>query len=87
MQDLKVATLQKKDITHKIHIRNTDIFLFAVATLMFGTLENAVKRLFSRDTHLQFGFGSLLTMLVIYFLLICWATGTSVASGALVPML
>lgn len=54
---------------------------------MFGTLENAVKRLFSRDTHLQFGFGSLLTMLVIYFLLICWATGTSVASGALVPML
>ncbi|XP_022340708.1 chloride channel protein C-like isoform X1 [Crassostrea virginica] len=58
-----------------------------MATLMFGTLENAVKRLFSRDTHLQFGFGSLLTMLVIYFLLICWATGTSVASGALVPML
>jgi chloride channel 7 len=54
---------------------------------MFGTLENAVKRLFSRDTHLQFGYGSLLTMLVIYFLLICWATGTSVASGALVPML
>lgn len=72
-------------IAKKIHAK--DIFLFAVATLMFGTLENAVKRLFSRDTHLQFGFGSLLTMLVIYFLLICWATGTSVASGALVPML
>lgn len=73
-------------IAKKIH-NPKDIFLFAVATLMFGTLENAVKRLFSRDTHLQFGFGSLLTMLVIYFLLICWATGTSVASGALVPML
>lgn len=70
-----------------ITFRNNWFPLFLVATLMFGTLENAVKRLFSRDTHLQFGYGSLLTMLVIYFLLICWATGTSVASGALVPML
>ncbi|XP_021349957.1 chloride channel protein C-like isoform X2 [Mizuhopecten yessoensis] len=58
-----------------------------MATLMFGTLENAVKHLFSRDTHLQFGFASLLSTLVIYFIMICWATGTSVSCGALVPML
>ncbi|XP_071176665.1 chloride channel protein C-like isoform X2 [Mytilus edulis] len=58
-----------------------------MATLMFGTLEQAVEHLFSRDTHLEFGYGSLLTALVFYFIMICWATGTSVSCGALVPML
>jgi len=63
------------------------MFYLTVASLMFGTLESAVKHLFSRDTHLQFGYSSLFTALVFYFFMICWATGTSVSSGALVPML
>lgn len=54
---------------------------------MFGTLESAVKHLFSRDTHVQFDFGSLFAALVFYFIAICWATGTSISCGALVPML
>ncbi|KAJ8303302.1 hypothetical protein KUTeg_019698 [Tegillarca granosa] len=58
-----------------------------MASLMFGTLESAVKHLFSRDTHVQFDFGSLFAALVFYFIAICWATGTSISCGALVPML
>jgi chloride channel 7 len=54
---------------------------------MFGTLEEIVEHLFSRDTHLEFSFGSLFAALPFYFFMICWATGTSVACGALVPML
>lgn len=62
-------------------------FHLSVATLMFGTLEETVEHLFSRDTHLEFGYTSLLVALPFYFVMICWATGTSVACGALVPML
>ncbi|KAL5021105.1 hypothetical protein ScPMuIL_000260 [Solemya velum] len=58
-----------------------------VATLLFGTFETAVKHLFSRDTHLQFGYLSLFTVLCFYFVMICWASGTSVSCGTLVPML
>ncbi|KAK3604540.1 hypothetical protein CHS0354_000361 [Potamilus streckersoni] len=58
-----------------------------VATLLFGDLERAVKRLFSRDTHLEFSYASLFTVLPFYFLMICWASGTAVACGTLVPML
>lgn len=58
-----------------------------VASLFFLSGEDAVKHLFSRDTHLQFGFGSLATVLVFYFLFVCWASGTSVSGGMLVPML
>lgn len=69
------------------YTRKTNGTYNEMATLMFGTLENAVKHLFSRDTHLQFGFASLCSTLAIYFVMICWATGTSVSCGALVPML
>ncbi|EDV27121.1 uncharacterized protein TRIADDRAFT_54756 [Trichoplax adhaerens] len=58
-----------------------------VATLMFVTGEEAIKHLLSRNTHLEFDFGPLIAILVIYFLLSCWSSGTSVASGLVVPML
>ncbi|KAL8619446.1 hypothetical protein ACOMHN_011797 [Nucella lapillus] len=58
-----------------------------LATLLFGTTEKAVKQLFTRNTHLMFGYPSLVVSLVFYFLFVCWACGTSVASGILVPML
>ncbi|XP_076448834.1 chloride channel protein C-like [Babylonia areolata] len=58
-----------------------------LATLLFGTTEHAVKQLFTRNTHQMFGYPSLVVGLVFYFLFVCWACGTSVASGILVPML
>jgi chloride channel 7 len=47
----------------------------------------AVYHLFSKHTHKQFSYSSMATMLVIYFVMACWAAGTSIASGVVVPML
>lgn len=58
-----------------------------VATLFFLTGEDAVKHLFSRGTHLQFDLVSLATVCILYFFFVCWATGTAVSGGMLVPML
>jgi len=57
------------------------------ATLFFGTGENAIQQLFSRNTHLEFSYGPLITFLLIYFLLACWASGTNISCGLVVPML
>merc|ERR1719309_1143501 len=57
------------------------------ATLFFGTGENAIQQLFSRNTHLEFSYGPLFTFLLIYFLLACWASGTNISCGLVVPML
>ncbi len=57
------------------------------ATLFFGTGEQAVYHLFSKNTHTEFGYASMATMLVIYFLMACWAAGTYISSGLVVPML
>jgi chloride channel 7 len=58
-----------------------------VATLLFGSGEEAIHQLFSRGTHLQFGYASMSVTLVIYLILACWAAGTSMSSGIVVPML
>eukprot|EP00117_Sycon_ciliatum_P020983 scpid66345/ scgid0160/ Chloride channel protein D len=58
-----------------------------VATLMFGTGEQTVRHLFSRSTHLEFTAGPLITVLVLYFSLACWAAGSAISSGLVVPML
>nr|XP_009858717.1 chloride channel protein C-like [Ciona intestinalis] len=57
------------------------------ATLLFVTGEQAIKHLFSNGTHRQFQVGVLITVLVIYYVLACWAAGTSISSGLVVPML
>jgi chloride channel 7 len=57
------------------------------ATLLFGTGEQAVYHLFSKHTHKQFSYSSMATMLLVYFVMACWAAGTSIASGVVVPML
>ena len=49
--------------------------------------EDAIKHLLSRGTHREFGYGALVTMLVVYFLGAVWAAGSAVASGLFVPML
>jgi chloride channel 7 len=57
------------------------------ATLFFGTGEQAVYHLFSKNTHREFGYASMASMLVIYFVMACWSAGTYISSGLVVPML
>ncbi|XP_029644599.2 chloride channel protein A-like isoform X2 [Octopus sinensis] len=57
-----------------------------VATLLLLPGEDAVKNLFSRNTHLNFGFPSVACVLVLHFLSVSWASGTAVACGILVPV-
>ncbi|XP_078602296.1 chloride channel protein B-like isoform X3 [Branchiostoma floridae x Branchiostoma japonicum] len=58
-----------------------------VATLMFVTGEEGIHHLFSRETHRQFDYAPLLTVLAIYFTLACWCAGSAISSGLVVPML
>ncbi|KAK2191553.1 hypothetical protein NP493_51g02024 [Ridgeia piscesae] len=46
-----------------------------------------LRLLFSRRTHLQFSYAALLSILPIYFTLSCWASGSALASGIVVPNL
>ncbi|XP_071958229.1 chloride channel protein C-like isoform X2 [Antedon mediterranea] len=58
-----------------------------VATLLFVTGEEAIHHLFSRETHWEFTFGPLFTVLIFYFFMACWSCGPSISSGLVVPML
>ncbi|XP_067937986.1 chloride channel protein C-like [Watersipora subatra] len=58
-----------------------------VATLLMTNGERAIRDLFSRNTHHDFGFPSLSVVLVVYFICACWSAGTAIASGLVVPML
>ena len=49
--------------------------------------EDAIRHLLSRGTHREFGYGSLVVMLVYYFGGAVWAAGSAIASGLFVPML
>ncbi|XP_076814080.1 chloride channel protein C-like [Clavelina lepadiformis] len=57
------------------------------ATLFFVTGEQAIKHLFSNGTHKEFDVTVLIVVLVFYYLLACWAAGTAISSGLVVPML
>ena len=57
------------------------------ATLFYGTGEQAVYHLYSKNTHRQFSYTSMACMLVIYFFLSCYAAGTYISCGIVVPML
>ena len=63
------------------------VVVFSAATLLFGTGEQAIHHLFSRNTHLELNYGPLFAVLVYYFIMACWASGTSISSGLVVPML
>ncbi|XP_022108381.1 chloride channel protein C-like isoform X2 [Acanthaster planci] len=58
-----------------------------VATLLFLTGEEAIQHLFSRQTHWEFSYVPLLTVLVLYFTMACWSCGSNISSGLVVPML
>lgn len=49
--------------------------------------ERAIRRLFSRETHMEFQFVPLLSVMSIYFFCACWSAGTAISSGLVVPML
>ena len=51
------------------------------ATLFYGTGEQAVYHLYSKNTHRQFSYMSMATMLVLYFFLSCWSAGTYISCG------
>ena len=51
------------------------------ATLLYGTGEQAVYHLYSKNTHKQFSYTSMATMLVIYFFLSCYTAGTYLSCG------
>lgn len=54
---------------------------------MSVTGEEAIKHLFTRRTHLEFGWASVSTMLVVYFTLAAVAAGSALSAGLFVPML
>lgn len=77
----------------KIHfdIMNHSLFslfhLFEAAVLLAENGMTGIMYLFRRGTHEQFGYASLFTALIFYFLLSCLTAGSAVASGLVIPML
>ena len=49
--------------------------------------EDAIRHLFSRGTHREFGYAALLVMLAFYFAGAAWTAGSAISSGVFVPML
>ncbi|KAK9806419.1 hypothetical protein WJX73_004486 [Symbiochloris irregularis] len=58
-----------------------------LATLLTVTGEKTIRHLLSRGTHREFGYASLIVMLLVYFAGAVWASGSAIASGLFVPML
>jgi chloride channel 7 len=54
---------------------------------MSVTGEDAIRHLFTRRTHMEFGWASVSTMLVVYFCLAVVAAGSAISAGLFVPML
>ncbi|GFO14219.1 chloride channel protein [Plakobranchus ocellatus] len=58
-----------------------------LALLLFSSKDEAMKNLYLRNSHRMFNYGPLFVGLIIYFFMVIWSAGTSVAAGILVPML
>ncbi|XP_029443044.1 chloride channel protein D-like [Rhinatrema bivittatum] len=57
------------------------------AALLVENGKRGIMFLFKRGTKKEFGYGALVTALILYFLLSCWTAGTAIASGLVIPML
>ena len=57
------------------------------ASLIFTSGEKTIQRLFSTNREVELGYTELVTYLAIYFILACWASGTDISCGLVVPML
>jgi len=66
---------------------NTIITYNEMATLVYPTGEDTIRLLFTRGTHRQFSYGSLIVMFMFYFAGACWIAGSAISSGLFVPML
>nr|XP_056710733.1 chloride channel protein D-like [Euleptes europaea] len=75
-----------------LHIRpdltkNSNQTFNEAAALLAESGMRGIMYLFRRGTHEEFGYASLFTALVFYFLLSCLTAGSAVASGLVIPML
>ncbi len=57
------------------------------ASLFFTTGDKTIEHLLSRNTHYMYDYGSLVTLLVVYFSLCCYTAGMAPALGTMVPAL
>lgn len=58
-----------------------------MASLVFGTGEDTVRQLFNRNANQAFGYFSMFTFLLVYFVGAACANGMAISSGLFVPML
>ena len=58
-----------------------------MASLAFGTGEDTVRQLLSRNANQAFGYSSMLIFLAVYFVGAACANGMAISSGLFVPML
>ena len=61
--------------------------VLTAATLLQIDTDTGVRLLFSRKTHFQFGYAILIPTLALYYILACWCSGTSLASGIVLTKL
>eukprot|EP01065_Artemidia_motanka_P005048 TRINITY_DN12406_c0_g1_i1.p1 TRINITY_DN12406_c0_g1~~TRINITY_DN12406_c0_g1_i1.p1 ORF type:complete len:922 (+),score=168.47 TRINITY_DN12406_c0_g1_i1:58-2823(+) len=58
-----------------------------LGTLTLSDNDGVIRRLFSRKTDAEFGFGPLIIFLIMYFGFACYTAGSAMSSGLLVPMI
>lgn len=58
-----------------------------VATLMQGSGNAYLGKLWSRGTHFMFEWSSCLAVFVVYFLMTIWTAGSAISGGIFVPIL
>ena len=89
--NLKFYTCQTKDYNitgeHPSHRYLRNGSYSEAATLFYGTGEQAVYHLYSKNTHKQFSYTAMVVMLIINFFLSCYTAGTFLSCGIVVPML
>lgn len=74
------------------HHHHPDTFLIGgsyneMASLSLTMNHEAILTLFSRNTHLMLNFQALAMYFGMYFILACWAAGTYISSGLVIPIL
>ncbi|KAJ6662104.1 hypothetical protein lerEdw1_012569 [Lerista edwardsae] len=91
IKDVKPAMVGVKQKTIRFDITNPSLcslfHSFEAAALLAENGMKGIMYLFRRGTHEEFGYSSLFTALIFYFLLSCLTAGSAVASGLVIPML
>lgn len=74
-------------IFNSIHFHLTRTKNITAATLLVGSGNRLLSRLVSRGTHRWFHYKTLFAILPVWFFMVSWTAGTSVAGGIFVPTL